>query len=55
MKETVAVTRLEVDEDGAVTLTTNEGMRYMAIPGRGSGGNAAAEARWAGEWDRDEG
>jgi hypothetical protein len=55
MKETVAVTRLEVDEDGAVTLTTNEGMRYMAIPGRGSGGNAAAAARWAGEWDRDEG
>jgi hypothetical protein len=55
MKETVAVTRLEVDEDGAVTLTTDEGMRYMAIPGRGSGGNAAAEARWAGEWDRDQG
>ena len=55
MKETVAVTRLEVDEDGAVTLTTDEGMRYMAIPGRGSGGNAAAAARWAGEWNRDEG
>jgi hypothetical protein len=54
MRETVAVTRLEVDEDGAVTLTTDEGMRYMAIPGRGSGGNAAAEARWAGDWDRDD-
>lgn len=55
MKETVAVTRLEVDDDGAVTLTTSEGMRYMAIPGRGSGGNAAAESRWAAEWDRDQG
>jgi hypothetical protein len=54
MKETVAVTRLEVDEDGAVTLTTDQGMRYMAIPGRGSGGNDAVEARWAGEWNRDE-
>lgn len=54
MKDTVAVTRLEVDEDGAVTLTTDEGMRYMAIPGRGSGGNAAAEAHFAGEFDRDE-
>ena len=54
MKETVAVTKLEVDEDGAVTLTTDQGMRLMAIPGRGSGGNDAVEARWAGEWDRDE-
>lgn len=54
MRETIAVTRLEVDEDGAVTLTTDEGMRYMAIPGRGSGGNAAAEAHFAGEFDRDE-
>jgi hypothetical protein len=54
MAETVAVTRLEVDEDGAVTLTTDQGTRYMAIPGRGSGGNAAVEARWAGEWNRDE-
>ena len=54
MKETVAVTRLEVDEDGAVTLTTDQGTRYMAIPGRGSGGNDAVEARWAGEWNRDD-
>ena len=52
MQETVAVTQLHVDEDGAVTLTTNEGMRYMAIPGRGSGGNDAVEARWAAAWDR---
>ena len=55
MQETVAVTRLDVDEDGAVTLTTDEGTRYMAIPGRGSGGNAAASARWAGAWNSDEG
>ncbi|HEX5060884.1 MAG TPA: hypothetical protein VFV99_16065 [Kofleriaceae bacterium] len=55
MQATTAVTRLEVDDDGAVTMTTDEGMRYMAIPGRGSGGNAAVEGRWAGEWNRDEG
>ncbi len=54
MRETVAVSRLDVDEDGAVTLTTSDGMRYMAIPGRGSGGNGAVEARWAAEWDRDQ-
>lgn len=43
MKETVAVTSLEVDEDGAVTLTTADGLRYMAIPGRGSGGPSDRE------------
>ena len=32
-------------------LTTDEGVRYMAIPGRGSGGNAEVEARWAAEFD----
>jgi hypothetical protein len=53
MRETTAVTRLEVDRDGAVTLSTTDGQRYMVIPGRGSGGNAAVEARWAAEWDRD--
>jgi hypothetical protein len=51
MKETVAVARLEVDRDGAVTLVTSDGQKYMAIPGRGSG--ASVEARWAAEWDRD--
>ena len=51
MRETIAVIRLDVDDDGAVTLTTDQGMRYMAIPGRGSGGNAAVEARWAAEWN----
>lgn len=55
MQDTIAITRLDVDEDGAVTLTTSDGARYMAIPGRGSGGNAAVEARWAGEWDHSEG
>jgi hypothetical protein len=30
-------------------------MRYMAIPGRGSGGDAEAAAHWAGEWDREDG
>ena len=54
MKETTAVTRLVVDRDGAVTLVTSDGQRYMAIPGRGSGGsNAAVEARWAASWDRE--
>lgn len=47
MKQTTAVTRLAVDEDGAVLLTTSDGMRYIAIPGRGSGGNDEVEARWA--------
>jgi hypothetical protein len=50
MKETIAVGRLEVDRDGAVTLVTSDGQKYMAIPGRGSG--ASVEARWAAEWDR---
>lgn len=52
MQGTVAVTTLAVDEDGAITLTTVDGQRYMAIPGRGSGGsNDEVEARWAGEFD----
>ena len=52
MKETTAVTQLGVDEDGAVTLVTIDGTRYMAIPGRGSGGNDAVEARFASAFDR---
>jgi hypothetical protein len=51
MKEATAVTKLVVDRDGAVTLITSDGQRYMAIPGRGSGGNAAVEARWADAWN----
>jgi hypothetical protein len=47
----VAVTRLVVDADGAVVIHTDDDRRYMAIPGRGSGGaNVAAEARWAAAW-----
>jgi hypothetical protein len=51
MKEATAVTKLVVDRDGAVTLITSDGQRYMAIPGRGSGGNSAVEARWADAWN----
>ena len=50
--DTTSVTKLVVDEDGAVTIATAAGRKYMAIPGRGSGGNAAVEAQWAAEWDR---
>lgn len=49
-----AITKLVPDEDGAVTLTTDDGRRYMLIPGRGSGGSSGNEApasRFAGEFD----
>ncbi|MBS1123866.1 MAG: hypothetical protein H6Q90_6094 [Deltaproteobacteria bacterium] len=57
--EATAITQLSVDEDGAITIATSEGRRYMAIPGRGSGGsgpemarhNAGVEAQWAAEWN----
>jgi hypothetical protein len=52
LAEATAITRLVADEDGAVTISTSDGQRYMAIPGRGSGGNAAVEARWAAAWSR---
>ena len=52
MQNTAAVARLVVDEDGAVTLVGSDGQRYMAIPGRGSGGNDVVEARWAAAWNR---
>jgi hypothetical protein len=52
LEAVTAVTRLVADDDGAVTITTNDNRRYMAIPGRGSGGNTGVEARWAAEWDR---
>lgn len=51
LAEATAITGLAVDADGAVTLTTNDGRAYLAIPGRGSGGNAAVEARWAAAWN----
>jgi hypothetical protein len=51
-----AITRISVDEDDAVTLTTDAGDAFMIIPGRGSGGagHEAASARWAAAWDSDE-
>ena len=55
LAEVSAITRLVVDGDGAVTINTDDGRRYMAIPGRGSGGaNVAAEARWAAAWSEDD-
>jgi hypothetical protein len=52
LASTTAIVKLVADEDGAVTVFTHDGRRYMVIPGRGSGGgNDAVEARWAGEWD----
>ena len=55
LEAVTAVTRLVADEDGAVTLTTSDNRRYMMIPGRGSGGNTAVEARWAAEWNKTRG
>lgn len=54
---TRAITRLTVDDDGAVLVTTSEAREYLIIPGRGSGGGAndAASARWAAAWNRDAG
>jgi hypothetical protein len=48
-----AITRIAVDDDDAVTLTTDAGDAFMIIPGRGSGGagNEATAARWAAAWD----
>lgn len=53
MSGITAITKLVADEDGAVTLTTDDGRRYMVIPGRGSGGsgNEAAASRFAGDFD----
>ena len=49
MTGTSAVTQLVVADDGAVTVVTNDGDRYLAIP-TGTGNNAAVEARWAEAW-----
>lgn len=54
IESTTAIVRLVADEDDAVTLTTDTGDAFMIIPGRGSGGNAAVEARWAATWDSPE-
>jgi len=55
LAQTTAITKLTVDEDGAITITTNDDRAYMAIPGRGSGGsNTATSARWAAAWNDDD-
>jgi hypothetical protein len=54
LAEATAITGLAADADGAVTITTSDGRAYMAIPGRGSGGNAAVESRWAAAWNHDD-
>ncbi|MCX5748557.1 MAG: hypothetical protein NT062_39415 [Proteobacteria bacterium] len=53
LTDATAVRQLAADEDGAIVIVTSDERRYMAIPGRGSGGNAAVEARWAASWDTD--
>lgn len=54
LAEASAVTRLVIDEDGAIEIVTSDDRSYMAIPGRGSGGNTAVEARWMAAWDHTE-
>jgi hypothetical protein len=54
IENATAIVRVFADEDDAVTLTTDAGDAYMIIPGRGSGGNPAVEARWAAAWDSPE-
>ncbi len=51
MHETHAVVQLKVGEDGEVTLITDDGTRYLAIPGRHGNHDDAVEARWAAEWN----
>lgn len=51
MRDTESVVRLDVDEAGVVTLVTNDGTRYLALPGHGAIHNDAVEARWGGEWN----
>ena len=55
LRDASAIEQLAVDSDGAITIATSDGRRYMAIPGRGSGGagNTGVEARWAAEWETD--
>lgn len=48
MHDTAAVTEASV-KDGQVTITTDDGHRYLLLPGRNT--NASVEARWAAEWN----
>jgi hypothetical protein len=45
-----AVRRLRVDDEGTVTLDTDDGRSYLAIPDRHDG-NTAVEARWGAAWN----
>jgi hypothetical protein len=51
MRDASAVTRLEVDDDGVVSMATREGRSYRFVPSAGRGTNAGVEARWAAQWD----
>ena len=48
-----AIVRITVDADGAITLVTSDGRRYLVTAARAgsAGGNEAVDARWAGEWN----
>jgi len=52
LAEAIAITRVTVARDGAVTLTTSDDRAYRALPGRGAGSNTAVEARWTAAWDQ---
>ncbi len=49
IKDRASITRLLVTTDGNVTLVTDDGEQYQALPGHGS--NASVEARWAASWN----
>jgi len=52
LAEAIAITRVTVARDGAVTLTTSDDRSYRALPGHGAGSNTAVEARWTAAWDQ---
>ena len=47
-----AIVRITADDDGAITLVTSDGRRYLMTTTRSGidDGNEAVDARWAGEW-----
>jgi hypothetical protein len=51
MHEVTAVVRVEVDDEGLVTLTTDDGLRYLCNAGHDSRTNNAVSARWGAEWN----
>jgi len=50
MTEVDAVQRLDIDDEGTVTVGTTDGRSYLVIPDRHDG-NTAVEARWGAEWN----